>query len=70
MKENKYIFYCLDCGTWFKKMGKLITIKTDYGDREGIECPMCGGRAEAKGEPSALGGYSPNGIHESKVKEI
>lgn len=44
-----YIFYCHDCGVTFKKTAKLRTIDTDYGKREGIKCPLCKGRAEAKG---------------------
>lgn len=64
------IFYCLDCNSWFKREASLKTINTDYGKRKGIKCPLCGGRAECKGEPSALGGYSPNGIHDSDIKEI
>lgn len=45
----KYTFYCHDCKKMFKKTAKLRYIQTDYGEREGIKCPLCKGRAEAKG---------------------
>lgn len=45
----KYNFYCHDCKTYFRKTAKLKEIDTEYGRREGIKCPLCKGRAEAKG---------------------
>ena len=45
----RYNFHCLDCKVDFRKDAKLSTIKTEYGDREGIKCPLCKGRAKALG---------------------
>jgi hypothetical protein len=55
----KYIFYCPTCG-YFKKTAEKETIK----------CPLCKGKAEAKGEVSFMGGRSPNGIHNSNLKDL
>jgi len=56
----KYIFYCLNCKEYFKKTAEKETIK----------CPLCNGKAEAKGSVSFLGGRSPNGIHSSNLKNL
>lgn len=67
----RYNFYCHDCNKEFRKEARLKIIKTPYGDREGIKCPLCKGRAEAKGIVTYLSGESPNGIHDSsKVLEL
>jgi DNA-directed RNA polymerase subunit RPC12/RpoP len=71
-RNMRYNFYCHDCKKEFRKDAKrLKTIITDYGEREGIKCPLCKGRAEAKGIVTYLSGESPNGIHDSsKVLEL
>ena len=45
----RYNFHCHDCKADFKKEAKLSLIETPYGVREGIKCPLCKGKAEAKG---------------------
>ena len=53
--NKSYIFYCHDCKANFRKTVKLKTVQTNYGPREGIKCPLCGGRAEAKGYHLTVG---------------
>lgn len=64
----RYNFYCHDCKIEFRKDAKLKMIDTPYGKREGIKCPLCSGRAEAKGIATYISGESPNGIHQSTKK--
>lgn len=67
----RYNFYCHDCKAEFRKDTKLGKIQTLYGEREGIKCPLCNGKAVAVGIRSFVGGSSPNGIHDStKILEL
>ncbi len=63
----RYNFHCWDCKTNFRTdVDRLETYQTDYGEKQGIKCSLCGGMAVAVGRPSIIGGTSVNGIAESR----
>jgi Zn finger protein HypA/HybF involved in hydrogenase expression len=67
----KYNFNCWHCNANFRTDAELKTYHTDYGEKQGMICPLCGGMAVAVGRPSIIGGKSDNGIaRDTKFMEV
>jgi DNA-directed RNA polymerase subunit RPC12/RpoP len=68
-----YNFYCFKCGDNFcRTEPKLIRFKNEWGNWEGIKCPLCGGNAKVIGvrtlTPAPNGDFGTN--HTDSFKEL